>query len=107
MVLVQSFLQSRDIPYVFLFDNNEVLHSCWYREPDEYIGAMISSLNQTKIVTFDGEGFVPWCEAQGYGRIQGNHFDTPAHVHAASVISAHFRCQVANPKSEAAAAHTP
>ena len=97
IVLAQSFLQSRDIPYVFLFDNNEVLHSCLYQEPDEYIGAIISSLDRTKIVTFDGGGFVPWCEAQGHVRIQGgNHFDTLAHVHAANVISAHFRSEVAN-----------
>jgi hypothetical protein len=96
MVLTQSFLQSRDIPYVFLFDNNEVLHSCWYQEPDEYMGAIISSLDRSKIVTFDGQGFVPWCEAQGHARVQGNHFDTAAHVHAADVISAHFRSGVAN-----------
>jgi hypothetical protein len=96
MVLIQSFLQSRDIPYVFLFDNNEVLHSCWYQEPDEYIGAIISAIDQSKIATFEGQGFVPWCEAQGYVRVQGNHFDTVAHEHAANIINAHFRSGVAN-----------
>jgi len=106
MVLAQSFLQSRDIPYVFLFDNNEVLHSCWYQEPDAYIGGIISSIDQSKIATFNGQGFVPWCEAQGYSRVQGNHFDTPAHEHAANIISAHFRSGVANSKPEAEAAHS-
>jgi hypothetical protein len=96
MVLVQSFLKSRGIPYAFLFDNNEILHSCWYQEPDEYMGAVISSIDQSKILTFEGQGFVPWCEAQGYSRMQGNHFDTPAHEHAVNVISAHFRSGVAN-----------
>jgi len=96
MVLVQSFLKSRGIPYVFLFDNNEILHSCWYQEPDEYMGAVISSIDQSKILTFEGQGFVPWCEAQGYSRMQGNHFDNSAHEHAVNIISAHFRSGVAN-----------
>ena len=50
---------------------------------------------------------MPWCETQGYARVQGNHFDTRAHEHAADVIGAHFRSGVANSGSEAAAAHTP
>jgi len=107
IVLVQSFLQSCSIPYVFTFDNNEITHSYLYQHPDEYLGAIIKSINWDRFVLFDGGGFVPWCEAQGYSKIQGNHFDTPAHEHAANIISAHFRCQVANPTSEAAAAHTP
>jgi hypothetical protein len=106
MVLVQSFLQSRDIPYVFLFDNNEVLHSRLYQEPDAYIGGIISSIDQSKILTFNGQGFVPWCETQGYSRVQGNHFNTPAHKHAADIISAHFRSGVANSRPEAEAAHS-
>jgi hypothetical protein len=107
LVLVQSFLQSRDLSYVFVFDNNEVLHSCWYQTPDEYMGAIISSIDHSRVATFSGQGFVPWCESRGYEKIQGNHFGTPAHEQAADAISAHFRCQVANPTSEAAAAHTP
>jgi hypothetical protein len=96
IVLVQSFLKSCDIPYVFLYDNNEITHSGLYQNPDEYLKSIIGLIDHSKILLFEGQGFVPWCESKGYQRQSGNHFNTPAHIHAANVISAHFRSGVAN-----------
>jgi hypothetical protein len=90
IVLVQSFLKSCDIPYVFLYDNNEIIHSYLYQNPDEYLKSIISLIDQSKILLFEGQGFVPWCESQGYERQDGNHFETRAHEQAANIISAHF-----------------
>ena len=107
ILIAQSFLKSRGIPYMFTFDTNEIVHSQLYQRPDEYLGAIIETIDHSRIFLFENQGFVPWCESKGYARQQGNHFETQAHEHAADIINAHFRCQVANPTSEAAAAHTP
>ena len=59
-------------------------------DPDEYLKSIINTVDHSKVVLFEGQGFVPWGESKGYVKQLGNHFDSAAHAHAADIISAHF-----------------
>ena len=67
MLLAQTFLKSKGISYLFLFDNSEYLQSYRVANPDEYLGAMISMLDQTCILSFENNnGFINWCQEEKY-----------------------------------------
>jgi hypothetical protein len=90
ILIAQSFLQSHNIPYIFTFDTNEIVHSQLYQHPDEYLDAIIKTIDHSRIILFENQGFIAWAESKGYARQQGNHFETQAHERAADIINAHL-----------------
>jgi len=86
ILLAQTFLNSKNIPYVFLFDNNEIVKSWLLEHPDDYLKPIIDMIDWTKVVLFDGQGLIPWCLENGHQSIRGNHVDTVAHQQAAEYV---------------------
>jgi len=86
ILLAQTFLIANNIPYVFLFDNNEVIRSFLYSNPDDYLKSIIDLVDWSKFVLFEGQGFIQWCESLDYTGFNGNHFNASAHQHAAEYV---------------------
>jgi hypothetical protein len=90
ILLAQTFLNSKNVPYVFLFDNNEIVKSFLYQNPDSYLKSIIDLIDWKKFVLFDGQGFAPWCRDNGYAGFKGNHFNDDAHQCAADYIMSNW-----------------
>lgn len=86
ILLAQTYLKSNNVPYVFLFDNNEVVKSWLFDHPDDYLKSIIDMIDWDKFVLFDGQGFIPWCLENGHKGFNGNHVDTVAHQQAAEYV---------------------
>lgn len=60
IILAQSFLKKRNLPYLFSFDNNYLIDSYVFNNPDAYIAGLKESIEWDKFQWFDGSGFVNW-----------------------------------------------
>ena len=67
MLLTQSFLKSKGIPYLFLFDNSEYFQSYLTAFPDQHMASMNTMLDHTRILSFENNtGFLDWCQKNNY-----------------------------------------
>ena len=87
IILTQSFFKTKQLPYLFVFDNNEILQSVLLVDPDPYIGSLLSLIDWKKIVLFENNGFTNWCREKNYG-IDGNHMTPASHQLTAEYIIA-------------------
>lgn len=62
IALAQVYLKTHNINYKFLFDNNEVINSVLCKNPDPYIGGLMSVIDWSKFIFFENQGFMPWCK---------------------------------------------
>ena len=90
ILLAQTFLVNKNIPYLFVFDNNEVLDSMLYKEPDPYLASLISLINWDQFLWFENNGFVNWCKKHNY-EFDGTHPVKSAHQAAAEYILNNFK----------------
>lgn len=72
MILAQHFLKAHNIKYFFAFDNSELLGSYELANPDPYFTGLLSILDLSCLVTFEGNnGFLNWCKNNNYEFIGG------------------------------------
>lgn len=89
IIITQTFLKAKQLPYVFVFDNNEIVQSALVTGPDHYFESLLSMIDWTKIVLFENNGFINWCKQNNYG-IDGNHMFAESHQLTAEYIMANF-----------------
>jgi hypothetical protein len=90
ILLAQQFLESRQIPYIFLIDNDQIFASYTFNSDDAYIKNLKSMINWDKFLTFDNQGFMPWARSKGYEFLPplNHHPGAVAHQAAAEYILA-------------------
>lgn len=87
ILLAKQFLDSIEIPYLFVFDNNELRTSYTWEHCDSYIAAMANMLPWENMLWFNDTGFLEWCRDNNYPFIN-THPGTEAHAAAADYILA-------------------
>ena len=60
ILIAQTFLNQSNIPYVFVFDNDEIFESHLYYNPDAYLKSLLAAIKWDQVIKFDGHGFMPW-----------------------------------------------
>jgi hypothetical protein len=95
IVLTQEFLKTKQLPYLFVFDNNEIVQSMLLVDPDPYIGSLVSLIDWKKIVLFENNGFTNWCREKNYA-IDGNHMTAESHQLTAEYIIENFDLSTAS-----------
>lgn len=92
MVLAQTFLKANNIDYLFTFYPDDVPQSFLYKNPDEYLGAMIKLIDWSRVLTFDGHGFQGWCKINNCEYEEDQTHPAPsAHKLAADYILNNFK----------------
>jgi len=92
IIITQNFLKQAGIPFIFLFDHDEIFESHLYNNPDAYITSLIKSIDWEHFIIFDNHGFMPWCRIKEFD-FTGTHPNITAHLAAADYIiekSPHF-----------------
>jgi len=75
IILAQTFLKQHNIPYTFIFDNNEIFESHVYNNPDNYINSLNKTIDWSQVVMFDNiYSMRDWCYANKFP-MTGNHAD--------------------------------
>lgn len=90
IVLTQTFLKTQGIDYVFTFDYDDVIHSTLLSEPDEYIGPLKNLIDWSRVVLFEGHGFLYWAKEKQFD-IDGGHAEKAAHDCAAEYFIRTFK----------------
>lgn len=84
--LAQSYLKSKNIPYLFTIDNNEV-HKSWLLENDVgYVKSLSQIIDWSKFIFFDKQGFIPWCQEKQFSLSTSGHPGPDAHRAAAEYM---------------------
>lgn len=93
ILLAQQFLESQQIPYVFLIDNDQVPTSYTFNSDDAYIKNLRGMINWDNFLTFDNQGFMPWSRSKGYEFIPplNHHPGQEAHGAAAEYILTNWK----------------
>lgn len=91
ILLVQQFLKSRNLPYLFVMDNSEVVASWTFTEGnDPFINNIKSLVDWDNFLLFDGQGFKEWATANNYPYV-GTHPGNEAHVAATEYLLEKYR----------------
>jgi hypothetical protein len=85
IVLAQQFLKSKNLPYLFAFDNNMVIESYVYNTADGYITALKNLIDWDNFLLFDNQGLIPWSRTNNFDFID-THPGPAAHAAAAEYI---------------------
>ena len=85
IILAQTFFKSKNLQYVFTFDYDDVIHSTLLSHPDEYISTLKDLIDWTRVVLFDGHGFLWWVQEHGF-ECDGGHAESAAHDHATAYL---------------------
>lgn len=85
VLLTQQFLQAMDLPYLFVFDNNELRTSHTWQSEDAYIDTMRDMIAWDNVLWFDDTGFINWSKENGYS-FTNTHPGVDAHRAAADYI---------------------
>ena len=85
IVLAQTFFKTKGLQYVFTFDYDDVICSGLLSKPDEYIGALKSMIDWSRVVLFEGHGFLHWVE-QNQFQADGGHAESAAHDRATEYL---------------------
>lgn len=73
IIIAQNFLKQQNIPYVFIFDNNEIFESHVYNNPDNYIDSLNKAIDWNQVVVFDDTySMRDWCYKNQFP-MTGNH----------------------------------
>ena len=84
--LAESYLKSKNIPYIFTIDNDEI-HQSWLLENDTgYVKSLFQLIDWSKFILFDNQGFIPWCQKNQYAVSTDGHPGLKAHIDAAKYI---------------------
>jgi hypothetical protein len=94
IVLTQTFLKTKKLPYVFIFDTDDVICSFLVNSPDPYIATLLSLIDWKQFVFFENKGFIRWCTEKNYG-INGNHMTPESHQLTADYIIENFELPTA------------
>jgi len=86
MALVQAFLTARNIPYAFTFDHDDIITSGLLTEPDEYISALKSMIDWTRVFLFEGHGFLHWVYKNDFKVQNDTHAEPAAHDSAVKYV---------------------
>jgi len=91
ILIAQIFLLSKQIPYLFVFDMNEIIDSTLFQEPDDYLGSMIKMIDWNQFVLFDNNGFKNWSIKNNFELKDATHPADRAHHLAADYILERFK----------------
>jgi len=72
ILIAQTFLNQLNIPYIFVFDNDEILESHLYINPDVYLKSLLTLIDWDKIIKFEGHGFMPWAKSCNFEFVSNN-----------------------------------
>lgn len=87
VLLASQFLQAMNLPYLFVFDNNELRTSATWNSKDPYIATLGDMLPWDNILWFNDTGFIDWTKQNGYSFVN-THPGVEAHQRAADYILA-------------------
>ena len=90
IILAQTFLVARRIPYMFTFDYDDIIASNLLAEPDNYISSLKSLIDWNCVVLFDNHGFLTWCKKNNY-EFDGSHPKQSSHKMAADYLVDKFK----------------
>jgi len=90
IILAQTFLVARRIPYMFTFDYDDIIASNLLEEPDNYISSLKSLIDWDRVVLFDNHGFLTWCKKNNY-EFAGSHPKQSSHKMAADYLLDKFK----------------
>lgn len=85
LLLAVQFLESKKLPYLFTFDNNELRNSGVWEQNDPYISSMREMIPWDNIIWFDDTGFIDWSKQNKHTFIN-THPSESAHQAAADYI---------------------
>ena len=85
VVLARQFLESKSIPYLFVFDNNEIRNSYTFNSSDLYIESLSNLMPWSRTVWFNNTGFLDWSRDNKYSFVN-THPGPDAHLAAANYI---------------------
>jgi hypothetical protein len=85
IVLVQTFFKAQGLRYVFTFDYDDIILSTLLTDSDEYIGTLKDMIDWTRVVLFEGHGFLWWAKEKQFA-IDGGHAEPAAHDCAAEYL---------------------
>ena len=91
ILIAQTFLLSKKIPYLFVFDMNEIINSHLFENPDDYLGSIIKMINWNQFVLFDNNGFLNWARKNNFDLKDASHPGDLAHQNAADYILERFK----------------
>lgn len=86
IIIAQTFLKQQNVPYAFIFDNNEIFESHVYNNPDNYINSLNKSIDWSMVVMFDNTySMKDWCYTKEFP-MPGNHAGVEGHVAIADYL---------------------
>jgi len=91
ILIAQTFLLSKKIPYLFVFDMNEIIDSYLFTNPDDYLGSMIAMIDWNRFLLFDNNGFKNWAIKNNFEHTDDKHPGYQAHKLAADYILERFK----------------
>ena len=89
--MAQTFLLAKQIPYLFVFDMNEIIDSFLFKNPDDYLGSMINMIDWNRFVLFDNNGFKNWARKNNFEFKDATHPADSTHQLAADYILERFK----------------
>jgi hypothetical protein len=70
---------------------NDTIHSVLFKNPDDYLGSIINTIDWNRFVLFDNHGFKNWARNNNFEFRDATHPADSTHQLAADYILARFK----------------